>query len=658
MTNINESYQPDLVLSDDEIKFFNEDNGELVLDKSLLKGNKIGDYILIRFIGDDSDTVQKYRVAKESVESGDFTLDWIEGIENKDELDSLLEDLEDIDTDNLSPYISGGRDRGKMTPREVDNGRNNIDMSLVDDKTVAVGTAPLPYVDAVNFHRRRRDEAAREMRDNMKLADELIRENERNSHRVPRTPALKKMKLSETGRAGGVMEDLDIEDKNNKDFQTFLDDAEVLLVDDARTFDINEWESNYADELSEDLDDSSVKDGETFRDVVAPGVSATGSGSKFIKYRLDDKNIEQVVDKIRNSTINITDYWKTTQFLKKKGLRKEDLDEVLHNLSKEDYRINSVSTNGDRNEAVIFIKSSKIKGLGPFKMYIKLDYDRVEENPVIVISIHETGTRESFNTHLSMSRSRKAKNILDERIISTDVTEDEYSVTDEADPFDMLYRKLTSTGELVTGISKRSGKEAKFTERGPYEVDQVMVDVNDNIVVYATTREELDPAIKIAEKYGVTYQIDKPNMFARTYPYSIVLDPWTADLDKLVAATGYRDESYEDDIETEIVEEDLSGASAYEKILKVISKPKRADVKEDLEDISVEEVEEESDLPDFIPEDDVTDVFNRIKELDKLEAFDRLLERMFPDGMSEEELNDLLRYDAEWVFKMLDIAED
>lgn len=476
MTNINESYQPDLVLSDDEIKLFNEDNGELVLDRSFLKGNKVGDYILIRFIGDESDTVQKYRIARESVEDGDFTLDWIESIESGDELDSLLEELEDTSVDNLSPYISSRRGRGKVSPREVDNGRNNMDVSLVDDKTVAAGVTSLPYVDAVNFHRRRRDEVVRKMKDNMKLADELIGENERDSHRVPRTPALKKMKLAETGGVGGVTESISTPERPDK----------------------------------------------------RPGVT----------------------------------------------------------------------------------------------------------------------------------RSRRAKKVLGERVISTDITEDKYSVTDEADPFDMLYRKLTSTGELVTGISKKSGKEAKFTERGPYEVDQVMVDVNDNIVVYATTREELDPAIKIAEKYGVTYQIDKPNMFARTYPYSIVLDPWTADLDKLVAATGYRDESYEDDIETEIVEEGLSGDSAYEKILKVISKPGRKNVKEDLEDISVEEVGEKSDLPNFTPEDDVVDVFNKIKELDKLKALDRLLERMFPDGMTEEELNDLLRYDAEWVFKMLGIAED
>ena len=169
--------------------------------------------------------------------------------------------------------------------------------------------------------------------------------------------------------------------ENIKTLDDFLQDAEVILVDDAETFDINEWEGKNAAEMSEELEDNvNVK-----------------SESKFIKYKLEDADVDKVVEKIKNSSINIVDYWKTKQFLKKRGLDKGDLDEVIHNLSKEDYKTNYKSVDDVYNEAIIFIKDSKIKDLGPFNMYIKLDYDSVEENPVIVISIHETSRKQSNN---------------------------------------------------------------------------------------------------------------------------------------------------------------------------------------------------------------------------------------------------------------------
>ena len=47
-----------------------------------------------------------------------------------------------------------------------------------------------------------------------------------------------------------------------------------------------------------------------------------------------------------------------------------------------------------------------------------------------------------------------------------------------------------------------------------------------------------------------------------------------------------------------------------------------------------------------------------IVENDKVEEFDQLIEELFPEGIDETNLNDLLRFEDEWVFEMLGIAEE
>ena len=169
-----------------------------------------------------------------------------------------------------------------------------------------------------------------------------------------------------------------LEEDKEVDKSVNLDDFDILLVDDAFEFNIDDWEKKLADEIKEEFESSK-----------------NTADSKFIKYQLDKSLLLSVVDKIKSSNFSIVDgrtSWKTRQFLKKKNLTLKDLTEILHNISVEDYKVNSVPTSSEEegyNEAIIFVKKSKMKDFGPFKLYIKLDYDSIEEQPVIIISIHE-----------------------------------------------------------------------------------------------------------------------------------------------------------------------------------------------------------------------------------------------------------------------------
>ena len=53
-----------------------------------------------------------------------------------------------------------------------------------------------------------------------------------------------------------------------------------------------------------------------------------------------------------------------------------------------------------------------------------------------------------------------------------------------------------------------------------------------------------------------------------------------------------------------------------------------------------------------------TDTQDRIINEGKAEQFDNLIEELYPDGLSETTLNDLLWFEDEWIFEMLGIETE
>tara|TARA_B100000424_G_scaffold270964_1_gene271886 strand:+ start:238 stop:453 length:216 start_codon:yes stop_codon:yes gene_type:complete len=47
-----------------------------------------------------------------------------------------------------------------------------------------------------------------------------------------------------------------------------------------------------------------------------------------------------------------------------------------------------------------------------------------------------------------------------------------------------------------------------------------------------------------------------------------------------------------------------------------------------------------------------------ILENRKGEQFDMLVEELYPDGLSETELNDILWFEREWIYSLLNIREE
>ena len=64
------------------------------------------------------------------------------------------------------------------------------------------------------------------------------------------------------------------------------------------------------------------------------------------------------------------------------------------------------------------------------------------------------------------------------------------------------------------------------------------------------------------------------------------------------------------------------------------------------------------DFSDYQPWGEARDTYALIDCNNKLEDLDRLITDRFPDGLTETELNDILRFDREWILRRLGIELD
>jgi hypothetical protein len=66
----------------------------------------------------------------------------------------------------------------------------------------------------------------------------------------------------------------------------------------------------------------------------------------------------------------------------------------------------------------------------------------------------------------------------------------------------------------------------------------------------------------------------------------------------------------------------------------------------------------ELDLTRFEPWSGAVDTYERICNEGKLDELESLLEELYPNGIEETQLNDLLWFEDEWLFECLGIEEE
>ena len=66
----------------------------------------------------------------------------------------------------------------------------------------------------------------------------------------------------------------------------------------------------------------------------------------------------------------------------------------------------------------------------------------------------------------------------------------------------------------------------------------------------------------------------------------------------------------------------------------------------------------ELDIHHFEPWSGAVDTYNTIWSAGKLDALENLLEELYPDGIEETNLNDLLWFETEWLYDALGITDE
>jgi hypothetical protein len=69
-------------------------------------------------------------------------------------------------------------------------------------------------------------------------------------------------------------------------------------------------------------------------------------------------------------------------------------------------------------------------------------------------------------------------------------------------------------------------------------------------------------------------------------------------------------------------------------------------------------INENLTLADFDAWSGAKDTKETILNAGKGEDFDSLIEELYPDGLTDTNLNDILWFESDWIFKSLGISED
>ena len=65
----------------------------------------------------------------------------------------------------------------------------------------------------------------------------------------------------------------------------------------------------------------------------------------------------------------------------------------------------------------------------------------------------------------------------------------------------------------------------------------------------------------------------------------------------------------------------------------------------------------EMSLKNFKAWSGAKDTLNKLIELDKCDDLEFILDDLYPDGLTETQLNDILWFEDEWIYEMLGIEE-
>lgn len=236
-----------------------------------------------------------------------------------------------------------------------------------------------------------------------------------------------------------------------------------------------------------------------------------------------------------------------------------------------------------------------------------------------------------------------------------------YKYKAERDPLGEIIQVELTEGEW--GYREENGKQtATRLPSANYRDDKIGAnwDKDDRyaITVLGSDAEQLQSAIDIATKYNKEYKIEKLSSPIKgdTVRLWIYVDedkdfdnPYKGDSDIVDMKKAPKKVIYADEDVVGTVEENLTSEQKF---------PVESPIAEELEPLNEITIFAEG-LANFEPVGLVAEeTWAKINENNKIATLEFMLEDMYPNGISQSELNSLLENDSKWLLDMLNISGD
>ena len=240
-----------------------------------------------------------------------------------------------------------------------------------------------------------------------------------------------------------------------------------------------------------------------------------------------------------------------------------------------------------------------------------------------------------------------------------------YKYKDKRDPLaDIIQVELTE-GEW--GYREENGKQTATRLPSAHYPDTslgVNWDENDRsaITLLGKDAQDLEKAVKVALKYDREYKLEKLSrpIDGKAVRLWIFVEDQEFDEPYVGKSKIVDMHLFDDTPNTDIVEESISSEQKY---------PVQSPIAEELEaeeELIFEDVEPLSELlitteglGNFIPKAGLaTEVWDQIIANDKIATLEFMLDDMYPNGVTTNELNKLLEEDGTWVLNMLGVTDN
>lgn len=553
------------------------------------------------------------------------------------------------------------------------------------------GEAPITYTDAVKVSNDKAATINKEMKEKQKEVDAVVKDNERDAHKkLPKSQGLKKLKLSEATAVADVETDTDFDfsDEREDPYETFEDYDMFVFIMNLFTRDLKDHQrplkplgrthkhfeyANKGEEIGDNSQTGVTREG----DIVLKSDNVKDFDDVIAicdKYKFDYKgpnqsknskdyayNMTIIVPKTKGGyPLNVEDYFESIDIDPKTVLPKWYFN-IKKKYNKrygieEDYIYNENETLAEQAEAIADYLSEFLNTAANTEdIYEYLNEDELKEIGDMMDNFYWLAN------HYGKVNEAATKNLFEAEgeVTGAQVKQLAGTVSDGVNNLSSNKEKAAALGQLVDNVSeddcqglidmikdlvgelKLNAEARKYAKEQGIEADNL-----------ETIGDLIDFGLKVFDnkKVGNGIKIIIKIVFTALFVFGLLNGPMDGFIIEIVSAIVLL---IPGDMILKVLYAlpwlALKGGQKLVRGAQAKKKEKQAKLTE------ADIIKSTDDLKSYEPWEGAISTLNVIKDAGKLEALEYMLKEMYPNGITVDKLNDLLWFESDWVYDMLNI---